>query len=660
MMSLDEVMKMTNEELEKVQLAKPKFHQKHPLFEGGAMQPPPNPISSSLDWVPAQAFGSTIPSNERRSLSASRARSDNSSSNIADLTASNTRMNKDSLLYASTGSIPAKTDLYADRKIELLTKKLKYLDDHIKTLDKENKQSNEKYQDLLNQQQKSVEHQKQDRKLIQTLRDQSQQMKLKLDLLMNSEEIRDKINHNYNTSLGAPPSMYSTATGNVVNPNTALLDPNHLEEFIISKIQSSLVNTIEETILKHEKLSQLRSQQQVTSSIASQKDHNRYLIDQITIFEKELLKQKNELNSIKSKQSVIDSLYSDVKSNISVKELENLENHKKQLKNYRLEFNTLLTQTQEQLDTKINTYQSQEKAITDIREQLDNSLEKLGNLFGDFDIKLTTLEKQQLQQNNMINILKNNELLPLMDKVNEHDTTIQSMTSELEIMYGIRDDLQSQGEMQLLHTNKLTIIEKELSQLNNIIQTNTNNFELLQIEVKQNLPQQIDSKIQELSQYYERITSNQTQSIEILTKSMKKLKTKLNDIINNLKTLNSMKQQIEKLISELENKVIEEISHTYELQTTIQKNAHLSNYLNEKLINLENSMNNQEKKRLEEEKHDQQDLEHLVSGLQQSIDHRISLLKEEVEQRLKSTTQTNELKQFSQEFSQFKKGKCRY
>ena len=364
-MSLDEVMQTTDAALEKIEQAKPKFNsQLNSLYsqsnDSTYSYPQPPEASSSMSWIPAETLGTSLntnatkwkPNYSARPSSASRAtRRDAPRQSTEDLTASNTNVNRQALFVNSRGGPPGEAD-YGERKYELLNKKFKTLDEHMKSMEKEQKASQDRINELHQQQQKLIESSKNDKKMISILKEQSSFFKNRLDLLMNSEEIRDKLQSQY---------TYGASNGQRTNDNVSTaslaaggIDANHLDELIVSKIQSNFVNTIEDIISKHEKLQTQRQISLSNSTLSQQqKENQKYLLDQITAIEKEVLKQKNDIASIKSKNQYLDTSMNEMKATYSLKENEVLEQHKKQLKNYRFEFNSLITTIEDQLKEKM-------------------------------------------------------------------------------------------------------------------------------------------------------------------------------------------------------------------------------------------------------------------------------------------------------------------
>jgi chromosome segregation ATPase len=692
MLSADEALSASDDYLKKIDQSKPKFgSSRHPLYStgnlstSGSSSPRPPPSSKAMDWIPTDALSTSTPSSyqyqrqpsgsgggsaagsSRRSVSASKVRESSSRNasprfgNIEDATANNTRFNGSASLnnpssltasqslYETQGerrsSDPASGN-YSDRKIDLLSKRFKHLLDYMKNIEKENKSYQERVNDLTIQQQKLLDSQTNDKKVITSLKETTNSLKLKIDLLMNSEEIKEKLNHQY----GNPPGSASSSSS--LAATAGMIDSSHLDQLINSKINHSLMNTIEEMVMKQEKLNSFRNS---TSREAKETSmNNRYFIDQITLLEKEVLKQKNDISSLKSKQSYLDSIYTEIQSTSSVKELEMIENHKKQLKSYRLEFNSLVTNMNEQIEKKLSLENTNTLEIQEMKENYENSISKIGNLLSTFDIKMNEIELSLLSTHNSLTLLSSNHLKPIESKQQELESSISYLSTECSLLFTLKDEIKEIKTNQVSFQNSLILHSSELMQMTEMCKTINSTISLLQKEIL-SIQEKSEEKMNVLSSEIQNHTKQTNSSLEILSKSQKKLKIKVNEIITNLSSLNEMKEKIELLIKELEKKMLEEMSQTYHLQTTFQKNTNIIQYLNEKSILLEEKMENAEKKNVLSYEMMMKGNKETFEKLQEKLFLQLQESQKEKNDFISSFTTTYQ--QFYQDFEKVKKGK---
>jgi chromosome segregation ATPase len=259
--------------------------------------------------------------------------------------------------------------------------------------------------------------------------------------------------------------------------------------------------------------------------------------------------------------------------------------------------------------------------------------------------------------------LKTNSI-EIHEKLMETQDNVSFLSTQFDDVSKIRDDIRDLQSSRSNLITELSGITLELRQNNEIIRTNRENVELLQKELV-SFDQNKEKSITELRVFVHEQLSHSNKAVEILRASQKKLKGKLIEILTNVTQLNDMKVTVKKLIEELENKMMEEISHTYEYDTSIQKHSNMINYLNEKVINLTTLLQNSTESREKVE----ESLSSSIQSTAQEYQEKLNALVKDFQLKLQQFTESNhhdkeiiadfmnEYKSFQNDFAKFKKGK---
>jgi chromosome segregation ATPase len=559
--SLDAVLQYTQENLDRIEQQKNKNSLQNVTLLDGSV----NRMSTGSVSV---ASSQRIENFQRPARAASASRLNRSTSHLPDRTIDPRPL--------STPSDSANHNRY-----DIIIKKIRILEDKMKKSDNLTTAQHNVLHDIVNQNDKLTEAQRQDKKTMHTLREQISSMKTRIDLLCNQGDLREKLAQQH-----------------------LPIDMHYLNELITQRVTAEINQLLDKTTLSHLKhnnenneaiKSILTNEMILDKQSNSNSNHvqrlHKTIVDQVSTIEKEVLKIKNDNDRMKSKQSYLDKVYTELKESVSIRELKNEETHKKCIQTYKNEYETLQHTTMRQIHEVMSRLNHCNVDYSDLKESLETHIQNTGSIMASFDMKLTSYEDYCRILSNQLNLLKSKDM-ELDSKVQELEKTLSVILRDCEGIQVLKDRLHDHDthvhghltcqlqDLQHIITSNSTLIDSQAKDMV-IMQTS---FDVLQ--------GQMSEQLQTLQHHQTDQTKKYLESINILRESQIKLKSKVKECTQHVMLLQERKGSLDALFATLQDKLIEEAKHVYEQTQHIQ-------HLQQDMIVLEEKVNKSMNEKLE-------------------------------------------------------------
>jgi hypothetical protein len=478
------------------------------------------------------------------------------------------------------------TGTVQDRKVELLMKKMKVVEDRCKRYDKDITQQQQQVTTLSHQTETIQESLKQEKKSLLQVKEQLSFVKQRVDLLMSQEEVRNRYQQTTNglpsTGSGIVGNM-GTMTGQLGDLSLAIENNEWLKEFIQQRVHAEVSKAIDTYHYQQSVVMNTRnnapaaatgSASTSSSVMMSSNPHNRQLVEQLTVVEKEMLKLTSDFERLKSKQLYLDRIYSELKEINQNKEQKIEENARKVMNSFRHECDLLIKTTSKAVNDYLQQMQKQSIQQDELQSLVENSIDKTGKILAEFDERIVHEETQQQVLSNTISLLKNKEMNH-ESRLKEMEVSIPSFLQECEQIYQLKDSLHD--VIQCVE-NQRTVVQQHINHtFKDYQQYVTEKLEqpLHETVLKQQIPlltNLIKSQQEEMKESLIKYQESNESNIHILKESQKKLKAKLRDLYDTYHPLvPQLQQSMEKVIQDFQKQVMDESSRAYEMNSTLQR-----------------------------------------------------------------------------------------
>jgi hypothetical protein len=555
--SLDNVIYHTQENLDRLgQQHRSSRPEQHVSF-GSAAGPDPS------RWVPLsfdRASPSPSPSSAAGRLSRSSLQASPGPSRRRDIDYDDDNNNNTNTNYKQqpNGSLQ-------DRKLDLLMKKMKALEERGKRQDKESLQQQHALQTLAAQHEALQEASKQDRKQLLAHKEQVSVLKQRVELLMNQDEARGRQQQERLRDLVAQ---------RVQSEVEVLRDQFHFAAAATTTVTAA-TTAVSESLIEGQQTNNTSNHRHdlTNNSNSNYRDRegsggeNRHLVRSLTTVEKEVLRLSQDMERLKSKQTFLERIYAEMKESVQQRESRLEESQRKSLSTFQSQCDQMLKSSQKTLqdllgDATSGSGNSSAAAATvaALRESLERSIDKTGSVLAEFDDRIVSADNQLLSLANALTLLRNKDL-QTESRLGDLEQQLPVFLAECEEIYRLKDSLADvqQASAAAVVASSRSREEAEASK---------------QVQLQAQLGSLQSAQQQQTEQQTEalRLLRQETEeSLSVLRESQKKVKTRLRDVVEQHQSLASMRVSVEQLLQELERQISLEAEREYERNTQWQR-----------------------------------------------------------------------------------------
>lgn len=288
------------------------------------------------------------------------------------------------------------------------------------------------------------------------------------------------------------------------------------------------------------------------------------MLDTVILLEREVLRQKGELDRMKTKQSYLDKIYTELKEHAHTKEQAYLLEHVKCINKYTRDYEVLSAGANEKLKSLLDTVMDRERNIDNLTKLLEGHMDASATIYANFDVSFQKLFDGHAQTNNSVS-QSEMKIRILEGHVEELNNVSFSLFEEVtKSLPGMKDTLQS-------HSNLLERYQSNLDSLSKELQGWTDNISKAHEDTRKT-ENKIVKDLSVLSDNLQNMKDSYLQSVQILTISQQKLKSKLKDTVSSadiqFSRVKNLEQKVQLQVEETNLGIFEQI---FSLQQEIQR-----------------------------------------------------------------------------------------
>eukprot|EP01033_Poteriospumella_lacustris_P002948 gene2948-2156_t len=482
-----------------------------------------------------------------------------------------------SVATASVAAIPSGAPAAVNANV---IRKFQLLEERFKKLEKAQLSTEHVVQDAVGKLDQLSEAQKLDKKAQHALREQLASTRTRMDLLANQDELKQR------------PPPQTTPFG---------IDSEALQELIQQKVQRA----VEDALIQQRLLLQPSaghsgaaspqrgsSTNPAASALASSHGHsqshsgghngagaaapatqqNRFVVDSLAKVERELLRLSSEMERVRSKQTYLDRVYTEIKDASNAKELRREDAHRKQLQHYRADLDQQLERATQRLNDLQAVREQQAEDIRALQKAMDDHVHGVSGIFAEFDVRHLDAERQLQTVANAHALLQQKTQL-LTDQVAELDETLpkivlQDLAQHVQPLQQAVDRLAQRGD--LLHDQVLesSVALAQLSERCDALAAGpvallTTSLDQLQTQLQTQETQWREALAQE--------TRTTDEGLRHVTQNLKKWKARVTAQLARTEALEAKHVELQALADALAAQRDEEAQTTYAVHTKLQR-----------------------------------------------------------------------------------------
>eukprot|EP01039_Chlorochromonas_danica_P010635 gene10635-11789_t len=566
--SLDAVLQLTQESLDQVEAKKNKPSSSSSITSntsyGGTASSPYYGNSLRASWSSQQPTVAAAGGGTGRSVSTSRLATAPALASIGTAYEYN----------PSPLPRPSSSIRNGDRKYDMVLKKLRFMEEKVKKLENTSLTQQNLLTDCRQQQEKVIEGAKAEKKVVLSLKDQLSSLKTRVDLLLNQDELRDRLQHEGGGGGGG-----SGGRGRG-------LDMSQVENYVTMRIHHDVQAMVEDFcqrqlnyLTKQDLLAKTNTTSNTTSTSATpvpsattgQQSLNHKVLDDLHEMEREILRLRSEQDRLRNKQSYLDKIYSDLKDSVSTKEMDYEKKFKRSLASTRDEISSLHRQAEEKIRETLTVLERSDSELEKVREDLEGQTRVMAQVMADFDQRLVQQENTSLSFENQLGLIKAKEIVELSSQMEEMEKKMKEDRELLLLLphhqevvkqfdHNFHDIEQWIQTFQLDQQQEKQYVESCLTKQNEKI-------------IKEMENQQNENK-ERLDSYHRQQEEQQKQvlsSLDILYKSQLKLKGKMKSHQEELEQLRGLRSGFDMLTKEFSDRLHEESKGLVMTQNSVQR-----------------------------------------------------------------------------------------
>lgn len=377
-----------------------------------------------------------------------------------------------------------------DRGYEVLVKKLKTLEDRIKKTETSNSTISVSLSDLNSSVEKLSEAQRADRKVLLGLKEVIAGVRTRTDLLLSTEAMKEKL---------------SSSASNAV--------PLGLDDLIAQRVAAEVSRAMSRIRDQTENLPTPPISIKNTSS-----QPNKALLEGISALEKEVLRLKADNDRMRTKQSYLDGIYSELKETVSVRELKASDENKRLFNQYKLDLEALKTNATDRITEVLAALRNEEHQHSSLQDGLEQHIDNTATLMAQWDGRLGAVEEALTGLGNTQSLAQG-RVQEIEDRLQELESTSTALLQDVEIISSLKDTLHDHSKGLDTLCGEITTTQSELSGLHQLIAE-----QQASEEIEREATQE---RVVHLTAQLQQVQATQTDGLRTLKEAVIKLKLKL-------------------------------------------------------------------------------------------------------------------------------------
>jgi hypothetical protein len=298
----------------------------------------------------------------------------------------------------------------------------------------------------------------------------------------------------------------------------------------------------------------------------------RYVFDSLATVEREILRLSSEIDRIKTKQTYLDRVYTEIKDASTVREGKRDESHRKQLYQFRIEIDQIIENSTQKVNNLTTLRETQEEELKNLQQAIDQHIDNMGSVLAEIDVRILDSENHVQNVANAQTVMQT-KTLKLQDQLTDLEETLPKLfVQEMETQLGsVQQSLQMLSQQQELQHEKIV----EVSLLNHQLTEQLDGLavgpvSLLSASVD-SLKEKFESDVQLLRNQMNQENRTTDDNLKLFTDNFKKWKARIKELHGKQSKLESKQEEIDRLAALLEQQREEDAKTTYEWHTKLQR-----------------------------------------------------------------------------------------
>jgi chromosome segregation ATPase len=441
-------------------------------------------------------------------------------------------------------------DSSMERRFESFLRKQKLMEDRIKRLEQQKVADANAALAMQEERDKLMEDRKNDHKTMQGLRSQVSALKARVDTITSSDSAADE----------------RSGDGRISGTRYTLQEVNDLVKAAVQSEMARAVPEITGRIQRDSGLGHSTSKSQLSDS----KIFNRSAgVEQFTSLEREMIRLSGEFERMKTKQSTLETAYAELKGTTTARELKAEEAHKRAINAHRVEVETFLGSAARRTAESLTTVQAHSQEIAALRAELDGFTDRAGNALAELDMRISFHDQSKDEVYSVLERLEGDTMQLKNQQGDTESTLVRFVEDSLKLarVAGATDSLSRQT----------AVLQERFETLDVQVQSMSSSLDSQQVPIDMlaksidGINEKFEARTDALRQSIDANKSASDESLTSFGEALKKTKGRVKELSESIKGVSQIRQSIEAVLREVDNRAKQDASWTYSFKTALQR-----------------------------------------------------------------------------------------
>lgn len=434
-----------------------------------------------------------------------------------------------------------------DRRFEAYLRKQKVMEERLRRLEQQRATDSQTSQALNDEKDKLIEERRADHKLIQNLRSQISSLKNRVDLLVSDEQQRE---------------------AKILSEGPADLT-QQIKDLVSKRVEAEMARATDEIVAKVLR-EQGASLGKSTQSLGDSKIFARSAgVEQFTSLEREMIRLSGEFERMKTRNGALEGVCADLKNTASIREIKAEEAHKKAINAHRVEVETFLGSAARRTADALASVQTHTREIGELRQDLENFIERIGNVLAEFDMKLTHHDNSKEEVYSVLERLEG-DVVQLKNQFSETEASTVRFLEDSMKLARVAGAVENHGRQLQVTQERMESLDMQLQATSSSVDAHAVPIDLLAKSIDA-INEKFESRTDTLRQSIDGNKGTADKVLHELNESQKRTRGKVRDLTESVKSVSQIRQSIEAVLKEVDNRAKQDASWTYSFKTALQR-----------------------------------------------------------------------------------------
>lgn len=438
-----------------------------------------------------------------------------------------------------------------DRRFEAYLRKQKVMEERLRRLEQQRAVDTQSFQSLTDEKEKLIEERRADHKLVQNLRSQVSGLKSRVDLLVSDEEQRE---------------------AKILSDGPADLT-QQIRELVNKRVQAEMAKATEEIVgrvLREQSSSGNSHLGKSNQSLGDSKIFSRSAgVEQFSSLEREMIRLSGEFERMKTRNAALENACAELKNTSSIREMKAEDAHKKAINAHRIEVETFLGSAARRTADALASVQTHTREIGELRQDLDNFVERIGNVLAEFDMKLSHHDNSKEEVYSVLERLEG-DVVQLKNQFAETEaSTVRFMEDSLKLAR-VTGAVENHGRQLQVAQERLEGLDMQVQATSSSVDAHAVPIDMLAKSIDA-INEKFESRTDTLRQSIDANKSVTNKALHEMGESHKRTRGKVRDLTETVKGVSQIRQSIEAVLKEVDNRAKQDASWTYSFKTAMQR-----------------------------------------------------------------------------------------